>query len=142
MDCLHLIFIFAIVFMVSKSYCPSHIAMVTIAGFALLFAKNRVEGFSPCPSSSPNCSPSPSSPSSPRPSSPSSASPSSPSPSSPSSASPSSASPSSPSPSSPSPSPSPKTDILSLLKKYKVYVGIGGGVFLLLLILLMSGGGS
>ena len=129
MDCLHLIFIFAIVFMVSKSYCPSHIAMVTIAGFALLFAKNRVEGFSPCPSSSPNCSPSPSSPSSP-------------SPSSPSSASPSSASPSSPSPSSPSPSPSPKTDILSLLKKYKVYVGIGGGVFLLLLILLMSGGGS
>ena len=114
MDCLHLIFIFAIVFMVVKGYCPSHIAMVTIAGFAILFAKNRViEGFSPCPSTSPNCSPSPS-----------------PSPSNPSS------------PSSPSPSPSPDTDILSLLKKYKLYVGIGGGVFLLLLILLMSGGGS
>jgi len=116
MDCLHLIFIFAIVFMAVKKYCPSHIAMVTIAGFAILFAKNRVlEGFSPCPSSSPNCSPSPSP---------------SPSPSNPSS------------PSSPSPSPSPKTDILSLLKKYKLYVGIGGGVLLLLLILLMSGGGS
>ena len=98
--------------MVVKGYCPSHIAMVTIAGFAILFAKNRViEGFSPCPSSSPNCSPSPSS--------------------------------LSPSPSlSPRPSPKPKTDILSLLKKYKLYVGIGGGVLLLLLILLMSGGGS
>lgn len=113
MDCLHLIFIFAIVFMAVKKYCPSHIAMLTIAGFAILFAKNRVlEGFSPCPSSSPNCS----------------ASPSSPSPSNPSNPS--------------SPSPSPKTDLLSLLKKYKLYVGIGGGVFLLLLILLMSGGGS
>ena len=110
MDCLNLIFIFAIVFMAVKKYCPSHIAMLTIAGFAILFAKNRViEGFSPCPSSSPNCSPSPSSPSSPSPS---------------------------------SPSPSPKTDLQSLLKKYKLYVGIGGGVFLLLLILLMSGGGS
>lgn len=120
MDCIYLIFIFAIVFMLVKGYCASHIAMVTIAGFAILFMKNRViEGFSPCPSSSPNCSPSPSSPSP------------SPSPSIPSPI---------PSPS-PSPSPSPKTDILSLLKKYKLYVGIGGGAFLLLLIFLMSGGG-
>lgn len=116
MDCLHLIFIFAIVFMVVKGYCPSHIAMLTIAGLAILFVKNRViEGFYPCPSTSPNCSPSPIPSPSPSPSNPSNLS---------------------------SPSPSPNTDILSLLKKYKVYVGIGGGVFLLLLILLMSGGGS
>lgn len=60
MECVNLLLIFVIVYMVCKGYCASYILLVSLFSIVILFSNLRKEGFSPCPSTSPNCRPSPS----------------------------------------------------------------------------------